>query len=55
MMTDESGFQTSDQYTVELVEIAGHLITDDPRRFLRALFNDPEIQYAVAEPIEGEA
>lgn len=33
-------------------EVSGHLITDDPRRFLRALFNDPEIQYAVAEPIE---
>lgn len=36
-------------------EVTGHLITDDPRRFLRALFCDPEVEFATATPIEGTA
>lgn len=36
-------------------EVTGHLITDDPRRFLRALFCDPEVEFATAKPIEVTA
>jgi len=35
--------------------MTGTLRTDDPRRFLRALFADPEVEFATAKPIEGEA